>query len=94
MEPTHQQNQPGSSTVLYNLPEDSNLWTFDSGSFQDNDYAFQSSAPTEAHDQLQFITLEQTALGSSQWRAQDQQLRGSMAVDVDSVLPAEGHQSE
>jgi hypothetical protein len=93
MESTHQQYQPGSSTALYHLPEEPNLSTFDAGAFQNNDYAFQSSAPIEAHDHSNFDTLQQTAPGSSQWHAQDQQLQGNSMV-VDSVLPAEGHQSE
>lgn len=95
MEPTHQQHQPSSTTAFYNLPEEPNLWTSDSGAFQNNDYAFQSSAPIEAHDHPNFGTLQQMEPGSSQWHAQDQKLQGSsMIVDVDWVLPAEGHQSE
>jgi hypothetical protein len=95
MDPAHPQHQPSSTTALYNLPEKPNLWTSDSSNFQNNDFAFQSSAPTEAHNHPNFDTLQQTDPGSSQWRAQDQQLRGSsMVVDVDSVLPAEGHQLE
>jgi hypothetical protein len=95
MESTHQQQLPGSTTALYNLPEEPNLWTSDSSNSQNNDYAFQSSAPPEAHNQLQFNTLEQPAPGSSQWHFQDQQLQSnSMVVGADLVLPAEGHQSE
>lgn len=95
METTDQQQLPGSTTVLHNPPEDSNLWTLDSSNFQNNDYAFQSSAATGAHDHPNFDNLQQTAPGSSQWHAQDQQLRGSsMVVGADLVLPAEGHQSE
>jgi hypothetical protein len=87
MEPTHPQNQS------INLPEESNLWTFDSSALQNNDYAFQSSAPIEIHNHSNFDTLQQTAPGSSQWHAQSPQLQGSSMV-VGSVLPAEGHQSE
>ena len=95
MEPTDQHHQAGSSTAYYDLPEEANLWTSDSSNFQNNGYAFQSSAPTEAHNLPNLDTLEQTALDSSQWQAQDQQLRGSsMALGSDLVLPAEGHQSE
>ena len=93
MQSTHQQNQPSSTTALYDLPEESNFWTFDAGAFQNNDYAFQSSAPIEAHDHSNFDTLQQTAPGSSQWHPQSPQLQGRSMV-VDSVLPAEGHQSE
>jgi hypothetical protein len=93
MESMHQQNQPSSTTALYDLPEESNLWTFDAAAFQNNDYAFQSSAPVEAHNHPNLDTLQQTAPGSSQWHAQDHQLQGSSMI-VGSVFPAEGHQSE
>lgn len=95
MEPTDQHHQAGSSTAYYDLPEEANLWTSDSSNFQNNDYAFQSSAPTETHDHPNFDTLRQTLPASSQWHAESQQLQGSrMVVDGNSVLPAEGHQSE
>jgi hypothetical protein len=95
MESTHQQNQPSSTTALYDLPEESNLWTFDPSAFQNNGYASQSCAPIEVHDHQDHPPFDpqQTAPGSSQWYFPDQQLRGSSMV-VDSVLPAEGHQSE
>jgi hypothetical protein len=92
MELTHQHHQPSSTTGLYNLPEEPTLWTSNPSGFQNNDYAFQSSAPTEAQNYPNFDTLQQTAPGSSQWRAQGPQLQGSSMI-VDSVLPAEGHQS-
>ena len=41
MKPSHQHNQPSSTTVLYNLPEESTLRASELGNFQNNDYSYQ-----------------------------------------------------
>jgi hypothetical protein len=94
MEPAPHQYQSISNTALatFTLPEESNVWAQDSSIFPTKPFQLDSSAPTETHDRLHCNPLTQAAVGSSQWRMDNQQLQDSTMVDW--ALPSEGNQSE
>jgi hypothetical protein len=94
MEPALHQHQSISNmaAATFSLPEESNVWAPDSSIFPTNAYQLDSSAPTETQGHLHCDPLTQTALGSSQWRMDDQQFQDSNMME--QALPSEGNQSE
>jgi hypothetical protein len=93
MEPALHQHQPvNMAAATFNLAEESNVWAPDSSISPTKAFQLSSSAPTETQDHLHCGPLTQTALGSSQWRMDDQQFQNSSMTEP--ALPSEGNQSE
>jgi hypothetical protein len=94
MEPALHQRQPVSNmaAATSSLPEESNVWAPVSSISPTKAFQLGSSAPTETQDRLHCGPLTQTALGSSQWRIDDQQFQNSSMMEP--ALPSEGNQSE
>jgi hypothetical protein len=94
MEPALHQHQSISNmaAATFSLPEEANVWAPDSSISPTKAFQLGSSAPTETQDHLHCGPLTQNALGSSQWRMDNQQFQGSSMVE--QVMPSEGNQSE